>query len=159
MRACKCGFPEKGSPGPDGGPPGDCYCYISLRRHPLFKRNGSDLHVEVPIMFTQAALGSKVEIPTLEGPDELDVPKGTQSGEVFRLAGKGMPDPRGGRTGNLLVRVFVEVPKKLTAEQDELLRKLAEVEQTNVTPHRESFKEKLGKFFMGGDSNEKTATG
>lgn len=137
----------EGQPSPDGGPQGDCYCFISIRKHPLFDRNGSDLHVQVPISFTQAALGAVVEIPTLEGPDELEVPPGTQSGEVFRLPNKGMPDPRGGRVGNLLVRVFVEVPKTLSKIQEELLRTLAAEEDSNVSPHRESFKDKLGKFF------------
>ncbi len=150
----------EGQPSPDGGPAGDCYCYISLRKHPLFERNGSELHVQVPITFTQAALGATVEIPTLDGPDELDVPAGTQSGEVFRINRKGMPDPRSGRFGSLLVRVFVEVPKSLSADQEDLLRKLAELEDANVTPHRESFKEKLGKFFKGDRTNsEKSPAG
>lgn len=148
----------EGQPSPDGGPQGDCYCYISLRKHPLFDRNGSELHVQVPISFTQAALGAKVEIPTLDGPDNLEVPAGTQSGEVFRIAAKGMPDPRNGRLGNLLVRVFVEVPKTLSAVQEEMLRALAAEEETNVSPHRESFKDKLGKFFKG-DKSEKSPTG
>lgn len=133
----------EGQPSPNGGPPGDCYCFISLRRHPLFERDGSDLYVQVPISFTQAALGATIEIPTLDGPGELDVPSGTASGEVFRLPRKGMPDPHGGRVGSLLVRVFVEVPKKLSTRQEELLRELAKEEQANVTPHRHSFLEKL----------------
>ena len=81
---------------------------------------------------TQAALGAKIEIPTLKGPDELELPAGTQSGEVFRLARKGMPDPRSGRVGNLLVRVYVEVPKSLTPKEEELLRALAAEEDKNV---------------------------
>ena len=146
----------EGQPSPDGGPPGDCYCFIAIKKHPLFERHGSDLHVQVPISFTQAALGSTVEIPTLGGPDKLEVPPGTQSGEVFRIAKKGMPDPRGGRVGNLLVRVFVEVPKTLSKIQEELLRTLAAEEESNVSPHRDSFKQKLGKFFTG-DKSEASA--
>lgn len=145
----------EGQPSPDGGPPGDCFCFITMRKHPLFERNGSDLHVQVPISFTQAALGATVEIPTLAGPDQLIVPPGTQSGEVFRMAKKGMPDPRSGRVGSLLVRVFVEVPKTLSKIQEELLRTLAAEEDSNVSPHRESFKDKLGKFFKG-DKNDKS---
>lgn len=149
----------EGQPSPDGGPPGDCYCFISMRKHPLFERNGSDLHVQVPISFTQAALGAKIEIPTIEGPDVLEVPAGTQSGEVFRIASKGMPDPRSGRVGNLLVRVFVEVPKTLSAVQEEMLRALAAEEDCNVSPHRSGFMEKLGKYFSTNKDDEKSPTG
>jgi len=148
----------EGQPSPDGGPRGDCYCYISLRKHPLFERNGTELHVQVPIAFTQAALGAEIEIPTLDGPDTLDIPAGTQSGEVFRIPSKGMTDPRTGRVGSLLVRVYVEVPKKLSSTQEEILRTLAAEEEINVSPHRESFREKLGKFFKS-DKSEKSATG
>ena len=148
----------EGQPSPDGGPAGDCYCFIALRKHPLFERNGSDLHVQIPVAFTQAALGAKIEIPTLNGPDELELPAGTQSGEVFRLVRKGMPDPRSGRVGNLLVRVYVEVPKTLAPKQEELLRALAAEEDQNVSPHRQSFKEMLGKFFKG-DKTEASSAG
>jgi molecular chaperone DnaJ len=149
----------EGQPSPDGGPAGDCYCFISLRKHPLFERNGSDLHVQVPISFTQAALGASIEIPTLEGPDVLEVPAGTQSGEVFRIARSGMPDPRSGRVGNLLVRVFVEVPKTLSGVQEEMLRALAAEEENNVSPHRSSFIAKLGKYFAPVKDDEKAPTG
>lgn len=130
----------------NGGPPGDCHCFISLRPHPLFQREGSDLYVQVPITFAQAALGSTIEIPTLDGPGELVMSPGTQSGELFRLARKGMPDPHGGRLGNLLVRVIVEVPKKLSLRQEELLREMADEENANVSPHRLSFLEKLREY-------------
>ena len=136
----------EGQPSPDGGPPGDCFCHVSLRKHPLFERDGSDLYVSVPISFTQAALGAQIEIPTLDGPDFLDVPAGTQSGEVFRLPHKGMPDPRSARVGNLLVRVFVEVPKTLSGVQEEMLRALAAEEECNVSPHRSSFMAKLREY-------------
>jgi molecular chaperone DnaJ len=94
----------EGEPSRAGGPPGDCYCFIKIRPHPLFRRDGSDLFVQLPISYTQAVLGARIEIPTLDGPDLLTVPGGTQSGEVFRLPGKGMPDPRGGHWGDLLVQ-------------------------------------------------------
>jgi molecular chaperone DnaJ len=148
----------EGQPSPDGGPPGDCYCFISLRKHPLFERDGSDLFVQLPISFSQAALGAEIEIPTLDGPHMLEVPAGTQSGEVFRLARKGMPDPRGGRVGNLMVRVFVEVPKTLSAVQEEMLRALAKEEECNVSPHRSSFLAKLRDYIAPAKS-EKTRTG
>ena len=143
----------EGEPSPNGGPPGDCYCFISLRPHPLFQRDGADLHVRIPISYSQAALGAVMEIPTLEGPDEFEIPAGTQSGEVFRLARKGMPDPHGGRRGNLLVGVIVEVPTKLSSRQDELLRELAEEEQANVSPHRHGFLEKLREYIAPGKSD------
>jgi molecular chaperone DnaJ len=136
----------EGQPSPNGGPPGDCYCFINLRKHPLFERDGSDLYVQIPISFTQATLGATIEIPTLDGPGELHIPKGTPSGEVFRLPRKGMPDPHGGRVGNLLVRVYVEVPKTLSARQSELLRELAKEEHANVSPHRLSFLEKVREY-------------
>lgn len=141
---------NEGQPSPNGGPNGDCFCFISMRKHPLFEREGSDLYVQVPISYPQAALGATIEIPTLEGPDELEIPAGTQSGEVFRMNRKGMPDPRGGRVGNLLVRVYVEVPKTLSDVQKDLLRVLAAEEKTNVSPHRSSFMEKLKDYISPG---------
>ena len=101
----------------------------------------------MPITYAQAALGAKVEIPTLDGPHELKVPAGTQSGEVFKLRGKGVPSPRGSGVGDLLVQVNIEVPKSLSPRQDELLRQLAEQEHVEVSPHRKSFFEKLREYF------------
>lgn len=127
----------------DGGPPGDCYCLIRVLPHPLFKREGTHLFVEVPISYTQAALGAEIEIPTLEGTDRLAVPAGTQAGEVFRLAGRGIPDPRNGVAGDLLVQTHVEVPKRLQPKEEELLRELAILENRHVSPRRKSFLDKL----------------
>jgi molecular chaperone DnaJ len=115
----------------------------------LFQRDGQHLILQMPISYTQAVLGATIEIPTLDGKDELQVPAGTQSGEVFRLRGRGMPDPRGGGVGDLLVQTYVEIPKKLTNKQEKLLRELAEVEEANVTPHRKGFLEKLKEYFTG----------
>ncbi len=137
----------EGEPSPDGGPPGDCYCLVSVREHPLFHRDGAHLILELPIAYTQAALGATIEVPTLDGPDKLAIPEGTQSGEVFRLRKRGMPDPHGGPKGDLLVRTYIEVPKKLNARQEELLRELAEMERADVTPHRKSFLDKLREYF------------
>lgn len=141
----------EGEPSPDGGPAGDCYCFVSVRRHRLFQRDGSNLILQLPISYSQAALGATIEVPTLDGPTNLDVPSGTQSGDVFRIAGRGMPDPRGGRTGDLLVQTHIEVPKKLTSRQSELLRELAELEHVHVTPNRKSFLEKIRDYFAPPD--------
>ncbi len=136
------------------GPAGDCYCFIKIRKHKLFHRDGDHLVLQLPITYPQAALGSKIEVPTLEGRDELKVPSGTQSGDVFKIAGRGMPDPQSGRTGDLLVQTFIETPKKLDERQEELLRELAELEHSNVTPQRRSFLDKLKDYFAVSDKDQ-----
>ena len=118
----------EGEAGRNGGPPGDLYVEIRVKPHKLFERDGADLSTEVPISIATATLGGEVELPTLDGNVSLKVPGGTQSGKVFRLRGKGMPDPHGGRTGDLLIQTTIETPKKLTDRQEELLRELAELE-------------------------------
>jgi molecular chaperone DnaJ len=138
----------EGSHSIDGGPPGDCYCFITVKEHALFHREGQHLICQVPITFAQAALGATIEVPTLEGREELAIAPGTQPGEVFKLRGRGMPDPRGRGKGDLLVQVALEVPKSLTARQEELLRELADEERTNVSAHRKSFFEKLKDYFV-----------
>ncbi|MCY2993779.1 MAG: molecular chaperone DnaJ [Planctomycetota bacterium] len=143
----------QGEPSPDGGPAGDCYCFVAVRPHRLFQRDGSHLILKLPISYTQAALGAAIEVPTLIGRDQLQIPRGTQSGKVFRLAGRGLANPHGGPVGDLLVQTYIEVPEKLTPRQEELLRELAEVEQANVTPHRKSFLEKLTSYFTGEDES------
>jgi len=137
----------EGEPSPDGGPPGDCYCFIKVTKHPLFQRRGQHLVCQIPISYSQAALGGTIEVPTLDGRDELAIPAGTQTGEVFKLKGRGMPDPRHTRRGDLLVQVHVEVARKLTAEHKEILRKLAEFEKAHPTPERKSFFRKLKDYF------------
>jgi molecular chaperone DnaJ len=140
-------YAGQGEPSPDGGPAGDCYCLVSVKKHKLFERDGDHLILRMPITYSQASLGASLEIPTLAGRQELEIGPGTQSGEVFRVRGRGMPDPRTGRKGDLLVQTYIEVPKKLSPRQEELLRELAEVEQTQVSPHRKSFFEKLRNYF------------
>ena len=103
----------------------------------------------MPIGYTQAALGAEIEVPTLSGRETLKVPKGTQSGEVFKLRGKGMPHPQGGRTGDMLVQTYIETPKKISTEQEELLRKLAELEEIEVLPERKNFLQRLTDYFQG----------
>lgn len=137
----------EGEPSPNGGPPGDCYCFISVLPHQLFERDGQHLVCRVPITFAQAALGATLEVPTLEGRGELEVPAGTQSGAVFKMSGKGMPDPRRRGLGDLLVQVIIEVPKKLSKEEQTLLRELAELEHKHVAPERKSFFAKLKEYF------------
>lgn len=137
----------EGEASPNGGPPGDCYCFITVRPHELFKRDGNHLILQLPISFSQAALGAEIEVPTLSGPHMLRIDSGTQGGEVFTVRGQGITDPRTGRAGDLLVQVLVEVPKKLSAEQEKLLRQLAELDHEAVLPHRKSFLEKLRNFF------------
>jgi molecular chaperone DnaJ len=136
-----------GEPSPDGGPPGDAYCFVTVRKHRLFQREGTHLILQMPITFSQAALGATIEVPTLDGPSEIKVPPGTQSGEVFRLRGRGVADPRGGSPGDLHVQTHIEVPKKLTPRQQELLREMAELEHSNVSPQRKSFLERIRQYF------------
>ncbi len=134
------------------GPPGDCYCFVSIRPHKLFHRDGQNLILQMPITYTQAALGAEIEVPTLDGPDYLKVPRGTQSGAVFKLAGKGMSHPQNRSKGDLLVQTFIETPKKLSAKQEQLLRQLAEMEHAEVLPERKNFLERIKEYFAATDS-------
>ncbi|WDI40832.1 molecular chaperone DnaJ [Bremerella sp. P1] len=146
----------EGQPSPDGGPPGDCYCHISIRKHKLFEREGDHLILKMPITYTQAVLGSEIEVPTLNGPAMLSVPAGSGSSEVFKMRGKGMPDPHGRGTGDLYVQTYIEVPKKLDPKQEELLRDLAEYEHTNVSPHRKSFLESIRDYLFASTDEKET---
>jgi molecular chaperone DnaJ len=116
----------RGESGPAGGQPGDLYVRVRVEPHAIFRRSGSDLLVDLPLTYAEAALGSNVQVPTLNGPVTMKVPAGTQNGRTFRLKGKGAPR-RGGR-GDLLVTVNVEVPRKLSKQEKELLKQLREVE-------------------------------
>jgi molecular chaperone DnaJ len=149
MQLCLRG---EGEAGPQGGPRGDLYVDIRVKEHPLFQREGTHLMCRVPITYTQAALGTTIDIPLLQGKDSLEVPAGTQPGEVFRLRGKGMPDPRGGRTGDLHVEVQLVVPKRVGEEHEGLLRKLAEFEKTEVNPHQKSWLDKLKELITGDEA-------
>lgn len=117
----------EGDAGPPGGVRGDLYVVVREQDHNLFQRGGPDLVAELPFSFGQLALGTKVEIPTLRGKVEMSVPAGTPTGKVFRLRGQGLPRLEGGGRGDQLVRVFVEVPKKLTTEQREKLEEFEEL--------------------------------
>lgn len=147
----------EGQPSHNGGPAGDAYCFIQVRPHKIFKRDGHDLIVQVPLSYCQAVLGTEIEIPTLNGRQSITIPAGTQSGEVFRLRGLGMPDPRSRARGDLLVHTFVEIPKKVSGQQEELLRKLAELDDEHVTPHRQTFLDRVLQYFRN-DSNGEQAS-
>jgi molecular chaperone DnaJ len=139
----------EGEAGDPGAPRGDLYCVVHVKEHPLFQRDGPHLICQVPITFSQAALGAEIEVPTLDGPMSHSLKRGTQSGDVLRINGRGMPSLRGGRKGDLLVQLVVETPRQLTKRQEELFRELAELEQKHVSPQRKSFLDKLREFFAG----------
>lgn len=136
-----------GEAGLAGGQSGDLYIVLSVREHELFERQGDDLFCEIPIKFTLATLGGTIELPTLFGKGSLKIPAGTQSGTTFRLRDKGMPSLRGSRQGDQLVRVHVEVPQSLTAEQRKLLEEFARISGDANEPTSKSFFEKAKKFF------------
>ncbi len=141
--------PGEGEPSPDG-PRGDLYCDVYVSEHPVFERNGRDLHCELPIGYALAALGGEAEVPTLEGESlEVAVPAGTQSGERLRVRGLGLPDVSSGRRGDLVVHVMIETPRKLTPRAEELLRELAEIERENVTEKRRGFLDKIREYLYG----------
>jgi molecular chaperone DnaJ len=139
----------EGEAGENGAPPGDLHCYIAVKPHPMFSRHHNDIVCQIPISFTQAALGSKIEVPTLKGRDELEVPAGTQHGEVFKLKGKGLPDLRTSRNGDEIVQILIEIPKKLSDRQKLLLKEFAASEDEKILPQRKSFVDKLKKVFAG----------
>jgi molecular chaperone DnaJ len=138
---------NQGELGDVGGQRGNLRIQIAVKKHPFFERRRNDLICQVPISFAQAALGAAIEVPTLDGPEEIEVPKGTQSGETLRLRGRGMPDIGGRARGDEIVEVHVETPRHLTARQEELLREFAEIEHLQVSPRRKSFFEKLRDYF------------
>ena len=137
----------EGEPGPAGGPNGDLFIDIIVKPHPLLERHGVDLMCAVPITFTQAALGAVVDVPTLAGPEQMDVPRGTQSGDMIRMMGKGMPHLNGGPRGDQIVVITVETPARLTREQEKLLRQLAATEDVSVFPRRKSFFKRFSDCF------------
>jgi molecular chaperone DnaJ len=136
-----------GEAGMAGGQSGDLYIVLSVKEHELFERQGDDLFCEIPIKFTIATLGGNIEVPTLFGKASLKIPSGTQSGTTFRLRDKGMPSLRGGRQGDQLVRVHVEVPQSLSSEQKKILEEFARISGDAAEPTSKSFFEKAKKFF------------
>jgi molecular chaperone DnaJ len=137
----------EGEAGDHNGTPGDLFCEVYVAEHPLFEREGMDLLCEVPITFSQAALGAEIMVPGIFAQEEMEVHRGTQSGALFRLKGRGLPDVHNRGVGDLLVRVMVETPKRLTKKQEDLLREFAETEEVAVSPRRKSFFEKVKDLF------------
>ncbi len=140
----------EGEAGVNGGPNGDLYVVIHIQSHDVFTREGNDLHCEMPISFTRAALGGEIEIPTLDGSAKVRIPPETQSGKVFRLRGKGIKGVRSAAYGDLLVHVVVETPVSLTPRQKELLLELEEINQRDNSRHNprsKSWMDKVREFF------------
>jgi len=134
-----------GDAGEPGAPRGDLYCIIREKEHKMFQRSGPDVMTEIPFSFTQLTLGDKVEIPTLRGTVEMTIPAGTQSGKIFRLRGQGLPQVQGSSKGDQLIRVFVEVPEKISKEQRELLEQFDKLESEK--PGAKSFFDRIASYF------------
>ncbi|MFN2525697.1 MAG: molecular chaperone DnaJ [Actinomycetota bacterium] len=137
----------RGEAGVRGGRAGDLYVVVRVQPHELFRRAGPDLGCEVPVPMTVAALGGHVEVPTLDGEEPLEIPAGTQSGEVLRLKGRGMPRLDGRQRGDLVVLLKVETPGKLDEEQAELLQRLAEMRGEKVSPRGDGFLDRIKQVF------------
>jgi molecular chaperone DnaJ len=145
----------EGAPGEAGGPPGNLYVVLHIDKHKFFQRRGDDILLELEINVAQAALGDEIEVPTVDGTEELTIPAGTQSGSVFRMAARGVPHLRRSGRGDQLVITHVAVPKNLNDEQRELFQELARTLGKEVIPQREKsilgqLKDALGDFFSGG---------
>lgn len=137
----------QGEPGINGGGDGDLYLVVTVRPHELFKRRGSDLMLDIPVTFAQAALGDDIIVPTLEEKVSYKIPAGTQPGTVFRLRGKGIQNPRTGRKGDLYVKTILEVPNNLSGEQKKLIKKMDDKLDSSSYKKKTSFAEKVKKLF------------
>ena len=140
----------EGEAGVNGGPSGDLYVVVNLKPHPVFQRDGADLHCEMPISFTTAALGGEIEIPTLDGHAKITIPTETQTGQVFRLKNKGIRPVRGSVIGDLYCHVALETPVKLTSRQKELLREFESINQQDPdahSPRAKNWFDKVREFF------------
>ena len=133
--------------GPRGGPRGDLYVQVRIRPHDRFERDGDDLVHELHVPVTQAGLGAHLSYPTLDGVEDLVIPKGTQTGRVFRLRGRGVPHVRGRGRGDLLVHVVVDTPIALGQDEEQLLRELAALRQEEVAPADTGFLSKIRSAF------------
>lgn len=140
---------SQGDSGVKGGPPGDLYVRLRVSRHELFERLDDNVLLEVPVTFSDAALGAQVEVPTLEGVESLSVKAGTQGGEILRMKRKGLPALEGGARGDQLLRVIVETPGKLSSEARELFEQIRELNQENEHPARQGFLDRIRKYFKG----------
>jgi molecular chaperone DnaJ len=140
----------EGEAGSNGAPAGDLYVEVSVQRHDVFTRDGSHLFCDVPLSFAAAALGGEVQVPTLDGKANLKIPEGTQTGQQFRLKGKGVKPVRGGATGDLMCRVVIETPVKLSAKQKALLEEFDETikgDSSAHSPKHSSWLDAVKRFF------------
>ena len=137
----------QGELGTRGGPRGDLYIEVNVQSHPIFTRDGYDVYLEMPITFAQATLGDKIQVPTLDGKVEYEVPEGTQTGTVFRLKGKGIPKLKSNVRGDQYVKVTVEIPKKLNEKQKELVREFAKECGQEVHQRQKTLSDKIDNFF------------
>lgn len=138
----------QGEPGENGTAPGDLYCDIHVKPHPLFQRHDNDIVCEFPLTFAQAALGGEIEVPTISGKlIKVKVPRGTQNDDILSVRGEGFPNVRSYGRGKLLVHIIVETPVKLSSKQEKLLREFAELENNNATPKRKNFVQKVKDYF------------
>ena len=138
----------QGEAGENGAPSGDLYCDVHVKPHPIFQRQGSDVVCELPVSFAQVALGCEIDVPTLKGTiTKVKIPKGAQYGDTIPVKGEGLPSMQGWGKGSLLVRVVVETPVRLTEKQEELLREFASMENSNLSPKRKSFLQKVKEYF------------
>ncbi|NGX26292.1 MAG: Chaperone protein DnaJ [Chlamydiae bacterium] len=145
MRLRMAGY---GDSGEGGGPPGDLYVYINVRPHEIFEREGDDVIIELPISFSEAAIGTKKEIPTPTGGNaRINIPEGTQNGKVFRVRGKGATNVHGGGEGDLLIQVVVETPVALSEKQKDLLKQFGKLEGSHNSPRKRTFFDKVKSLF------------
>ena len=140
-------FTSLGEAGTFGGPPGDLYVVLHVKEHPFFAREGTDLHCAIPISFAQAALGTEIRVPTLEGEHTLKIPEGTQAGTTMRIRGKGVPVLNGHGKGDLFVEIRVQTPAKLNKRQRELLQELEGLSQVDNKPQRRTLLGKVKDIF------------
>jgi molecular chaperone DnaJ len=139
---------QEGQAGANGGPPGDLYVFLKVKPHPFFERHENDLHCTIPLNIAQAALGCEIEVPTLDAPQKLKIPEGTQSGAEFRLRHKGIPGLSGGGRGDIYVHVEVKVPARLTREQRKLFEQLKSVLPVDNAPAEKGLFEKVKDYFV-----------
>jgi molecular chaperone DnaJ len=139
---------NEGQPGANGGPAGDLYVFLKVHAHAFFERRDADLHCTIPLNMAQAALGAEIEVPTLEEPQKLKIPEGTQSGAQFRLRHKGIPVLNGGGRGDLYVHIDVKVPTRLSREQRKLLEQLRDTLPVDNAPAEKGLFEKVKDYFM-----------
>jgi molecular chaperone DnaJ len=138
----------EGEPGLQGGQSGDLYVQIAVRNHPIFERQESEIICDVPISYTSAVLGAEIDVPTLDGKEKLKIPGGTPSGKIFKLKNKGVPIIGTSRRGDQHIRVSIEVPRKVSDEEKQILLKLQELESKDTERASRSWFEKVKSMFV-----------